>query len=202
MAIVEKKLWMAEPADPDRCQGSGSGGEGQCRFLSMKGMSRDNRFDELDETDYSNSTNCPKHGGVIQSQALARERVHDYKLQVWQERMTEFSESDRVKTLRGEIGITRLMTETILNRCETPQDLVMYSSKISDLVMKTEKLVSSCAKMESTMGMFMDRAAALLLAASVTASITKHIREPAVVEAISHEIIDAFSVATGDVDGE
>jgi hypothetical protein len=198
MARIKHKLINAEPDDPMRCQGQGQSGEGQCHWLSLAGMARDGHLDDADIRDYTDIDRCPKHGGFIKVNQREKKALHDYRLQVWQERINEFCESPKVKSLRGEIAIVRMLTETILSMCEKPQDLMLYSGKIGDLVMKIEKLVRSCDRLESSMGMLLDRAGALVLAGQIVEIISKHVTEPHVIDEISNGIIDAISSLTGE----
>lgn len=198
MGRIEQKLIACEPDDPMRCQGPGQSGEGQCHWLSLEGMARDGHLHDSDIRDYSDIDRCPKHGGPKQMEAREQKKLHDYRLQVWQERVDEFCESPKVKSLRGEIAIVRMLTETILSMCEKPQDLMLYSGKIGDLVMKTEKLVRSCDRLESSMGMLLDRAGALVLAGQIVEIISKHVTDPIQVDQISTGIIDAISALTGE----
>lgn len=195
---IQHKLITCEPEDPLRCQSSGQHGAGQCEWLSLAGMQRDGRLDpaEYGTEDVSHITRCPKHGGLRQIKKDERKRVHDYRLQVWQERINEFAESERVKTLRGEIGILRLLLEELMAQCSKPKDLMLYSGKIGDLVMKIEKLVRSCDRLENSMGMLLDRAGALVLAGQIVEIISRHIKETEKVDEISNGIIDAISSVT------
>lgn len=182
-----------------RCQGPGQHNEGQCEWLSVEGMARDGLLDDAEIRDYSEINRCPKHGAYRILQAREQKKLHDYRLQIWQERVDEFCESSKVKTLRGEISILRLLLETIMQQCEKPHDLMLYSGKIGDLVMKVEKLVRSCDRLESSMGMLLDRAGALVLAGQIVEVISKHVKDPHIVDEISNGIIDAISSLTGEI---
>lgn len=195
---IEQKLVECEPDDPNRCQAVGSGGEGQCRYLSLKGIIERKETVVQDPSLYKNALNCPKHGSAKQIQKEERKRVNQYRLQVWQERIHEFTESEQVKTLRDEIGILRFLLETMLNKCGSATELMIYSQKIGDLVMKIEKTVRSCDRLESNMGMLIDRAGALILAAKIVETITEHVKEPAIIDQISGGIIDAISNITSN----
>lgn len=194
--MIERKLLECQPDDPDRCQGTGQGGEGQCRYFSVKGLQREGLWDP--DVDVSSIHVCPKHGGTRMTNQQERERVHDYRLQVWQQRLDEFAESEKVKSLRGEIGVLRLLAESILDQCKTKQDLLMYSSKISDLMVKTEKLVRTCDRVDSSVGMLLDRSTALAMGARIVEVIGKHVKEPAIIDAISNDIITIL----GEVNNE
>lgn len=173
---IERKLIPCEPDDPHRCQAKGDIKEGQCPFTAVEG-----------------EIYCPKHNGTQMQARKALQRVHDYRLQIWQERVTEFSESENVRSLKGEIGILRLMIEQILNKCTDSSELVIYSGRISDLIVKLDKLMNSMNTFDTKMGMMLDKTAAITLASRVVDVISKHITEPTVVDAISSGIIDILS---------
>lgn len=200
--MIERRLVEAEPSDPMRCQGPGSGGEGQCRYLSVQGLKRDGHLEDVDERDIEGAVNCPKHGGRHTVAANGKQRLYDYRLEVWQNRLDEFTESENVKSLRGEIGVLRLVIQSVLEQCRTPADLVMYSTKISDLVMKVERVVRSCDRLESNMGMLLDQAAALIFASQVVDIIQKHVPDDEAVDQISNGIINALTAVTNKTQEE
>lgn len=190
----QKKLFECYPAHPLRCQ-SRMNGE-QCRFLSMKGMKEEGHIDASDMTDYSMSVYCPKHGGFRSAKALEKRKVRNYRLQVWQERVNEFSESEEVKSLREEIGIVRLLIETVIAQCHEHTDLLLYSSKISDLVMKVERLVATSNKLETSMGMLLDKNTALAMATRIVDIISSEIDDDEAIDRISEGIITALANTT------
>lgn len=133
-----------------------------------------------------------RHGGnkvVFQDKA---NKANLYRLQVWQQRLSEFSESSDAVSLKQEIGILRVTLEAILNKCTKSSDLLLYSNKISDLAVKIEKLISSSHRIERTLGTLMDKTTALSFAESVVEIITEFIEDPAAIDAISNRIIDAL----------
>lgn len=193
-----RKLHECDPSDPLRCQGAGTGGEGQCRFLSIKGMYRDGLIEGGVASDYDGAYNCPSHGGQSSMASAASKRVHDYRLQVWQNRLDELSESDSVKTLRGEIGILRIVAEQIMNQCRTHHDLLIHSSRIADLMSRIEKLVVSCSKLEDRSGYTLDRQRGLVLAMRIVEVINVHVDDPSILERISDDIYGAFKEVLTD----
>lgn len=170
---IEQKLIRCEPDDPNRCQSTGK--QGQCPYLAAEGLKY-----------------CLRHGGRLPAMQ-EKQKIKQYRLQVWQERLDEFTESDKVKSLRDEIGILRITMENILNKCSTSHELVMYSSKIADLAVKIEKLVVSCNRLEHSMGMMLDKTAALNLAAQIVEIIGKYVPDPEAIDNISGEIIDTLA---------
>jgi len=194
-----KKLYKVEdPADPDRCQSVGKQGSGQCEFLSVKGLITRGLLErEHSEEAYQSATSCPAHAGFNQVKAAEKRRSHSYRLEIWQQRINEFAEDETTMTLRGEIGIIRMMIESLINQCGgDTQQLIVYSQRISGLIMNCERLVTSCDKLESKMSMLLDRSSALSFAAKVVEVISKHITDPEVIDAISNDIITALNEAS------
>ena len=186
-----QKLYRIEhDADPGRCQ-SGSK-HGQCPYLSMQACVDRGLIEVSNPPDYDNSYTCARHGGEKKAGSIRREKMHDYRLEVWQQRMDEFAESSEAKSLRGEIGVTRLMIEQILNQCQDTQKLLMWSARIQQLVGTCEKLVRTAERIERASGTMMDRTAGLAFASEVIDAITAEIDDPQVVDRISGRIIDAL----------
>jgi len=177
----ELQFERCEEDDPDRCQGI-SQSTGQCPFKAVPG-----------------TKNCPRHGANKTLAKAEAARVKQYRLQIWQERLDEFSESNEVKSLREEIGILRLVMETMLVNCKNTNELLIYSSKISDLATKIEKLVSSCHRLEGSLGLTIDKSTALTFAQTIVDIIAEHVQAE-VMDEISESIINALTTLTGEKD--
>lgn len=171
---MERRLFRCEPDDPRRCQARVQ--QGQCPFLSVEGTS-----------------SCPMHGGVGADGAHEEKSKRIYRLTKYRARVGELADHDQIKSLREEIGVLRMMLEEIINRCKDDSDLLIYSSKISDLVMKVEKLVSSCHRLELSTGALLDKAAVLQLASAVVEIISRHVDDQDLVSDIADEILVAVS---------
>lgn len=100
-----------------------------------------------------------------------------YRLAKYQKRMEEFRDHDQVKSLRSEIGILRMMLEEKITACDGATELMLAAGPISDLVMKTEKLVSSCHKIENQLGNLLDRQKVQVLASTLMQIIDAKVRE-------------------------
>lgn len=157
----------------DRCHGA-SQTFGQCPFLQVEG-----------------SEYCKRHGGAIVLNAQKKQRVRNYQLTRWKARIGDFADNDGIKSLREEVGILRMIMENMLDQCKDSTDLLLYSSRMSDLVMKIEKLVVSCDKMESKMGLLLSRDSVLQLAGEYVAIISEHIPDNAVIDEISMKMVQA-----------
>ena len=145
MPQIEAKLEHCEADDPNRCQGVGA--NGQCPFFAHPG-----------------SKFCLRHGGNKAAEQANKQAIRNYRLAAWRVRAYEFAVSDILKSLREEIGITRMTLEYIINACQEPTDLIIRSDKISGLVDKIERLVLSCQKMEERTGALLDKTSVLNLA--------------------------------------
>jgi hypothetical protein len=115
-----------------------------------------------------------------------------YRLAKWQGRINEIADHEGVKSLREEIGILRMMLEETMGRCQDQTDLLLYSSKISDLVMKIEKVVSSCHRLEASTGMLLDKAAALHLASVMVEIISEYVNDDSAIDSIAGKIVQAI----------
>lgn len=159
----------------ERCEGTGK--EGQCPFCKVEGVST-----------------CARHGANKTLINRKEERLRNYKLAKWKNRVGEFADSPGIKSLRDEIGILRMTLETMLESCSDNMELILYSQRISDLVMKIEKLVVSCDKLESRMGMLLDKKTVLYLAQRYVEIINDHVSDTDVIDAISNEMVKATAV--------
>ena len=193
MSIERKLIPVSDPTDPNRCGGPGDRGEGQCSFLSVEGT----------VTKGPMSGRCAKHGGTSAITGQEKKRYHDFLLGKWQQRVDDFSASERITNLHGELGILRMQIEVIVAQCHSEQDLMLYSSKISDLTMKANTLVTSIDKIQSRSGNLLNKSAALVLAGKIVDIIAAEIHDPAKQERISNGIIDLVAKLAGkDLDDE
>ncbi len=127
-----------EADDPTCCQGLNK--FGPCNIQAVPGQ----KF-------------CKLHFG-IGNKIAEQTAVRNYRINKYQHRINEFADSDSVKNLHEEIGVLRLLLETTMNKCQSDTDLLLYSSKIADLVVKLEKLVASCHKLELATGQLVNKA--------------------------------------------
>ena len=144
----ESPVTRCEEDDPNRCQNVGK--RGQCINLSV-----------------NNGTRCMVHGGNKQLQSQELKSLKNFRLGKWQASIERHASSPQIKTLRSEIGILRILLEERLTKCQDVNDLMMHSGVISDLVMKVDRLVTSCHKLEGSMGQLLDKSALLQFASQI-----------------------------------
>ncbi len=116
---------------------------------------------------HKDSNFCLAHGGGSSQIAIEKTAASKYQIQKYQARLKMQSTHGGIKDLREEIGLLRMMIETRINACQSDTDLVIQSSAIAELVMKVDKLVNSCHRIESLTGELMDRQSLLEFASGI-----------------------------------
>lgn len=153
-----KFIRACEPDDPQRCQSGGA--KGQCPYRAVEGAQY-----------------CPRHGGN-KVQEVARAKVRSqYDLAMWRASIEHFSEHDSIKSLRDETGIMRMLLQTTLEKCKSQNDLMLWQPKISELVNDIRTLVTSMHRLDTSLGVMLDKTAALNLAMTM-------------VEIVAEEVVD------------
>lgn len=162
---------VSDPADPNRCQANNA--MGQCLMISVPGAKY-----------------CSMHSGEQIRQKQNKEKLRIYRIAKYQSRLNEHSDHSGIKSLREEIGILRILAEERFNSCKDNFDLILQSSQISDLIVKIEKLVSSCHRIDLQLGGMLDKTQAIQLAAEIVETISRHVEDEEALERISSEILE------------
>jgi hypothetical protein len=164
-----KHIKCEDPYDPKRCQTNDK--YGQCEYLSAP----DSKY-------------CPKHMGCGGQQG-EKARFRMYQVESWKNRLEDKIDHEGRKTLTEEVAIARLTLEGILKQCSNDNDLLLYSNKISDLVVKIDKLVNSCHKLEKQSGVLIDKAAVLNIVGFILQILSEEIKDTDVMDRISNRIL-------------
>ena len=155
------------------------GKQSQCRNQALEG-----------------SSYCAAHGGNKAVQSAEKASLNNYRLNKFNVRLQQLSTSPGIKSLRDEIAILRIMMEERLNMCNGAVDLMLHSHSISDLVMKIDKVVNSCHKLESNMGALLDKQDIIQFGGELINIIGNHITDEDILTALSNEIISAVARST------
>jgi len=131
---------------------------------------------------------CPRHLGKSLTSSEDK-KVRNYRLEKWRQRVNDFADSPEVKSLREEIGITRLVLENIVNKCQTDVDLYLNSQKIQDAVKTLQRLIESCHKLEKSTGFLLDKTQILNIAGIIINIVGENVKDENVVEKISDQIL-------------
>lgn len=102
-------------------------------------------------------TKCKAHGGYHQQRAHKRESLFKFNLGRWTARVQEHAKSPTIKSLRNEVGVLRLLLEERFKSIKDSTDLLVANGPISELVLKIDKLVNSCERLETRQGLLMDK---------------------------------------------
>lgn len=135
---------------------------------------------------------CPAHGGNKAFQAAQNKQLRNYRLSKFNARIQELGNSDGIMSLRDEVAVLRVLIEEKINRCSDEQDLLMVSGPLSDLIMKVEKVVSSCNRLESKLSNHLDKTKVLQYAQMIVQIIANHVEDDKKIEAINEEIFQAL----------
>jgi len=162
--------------DPNRCQAI-AGSLGQCPNLAV-------RTDGGKYGEY-----CLAHGGNRFLQAEKQGAIRNYQLDKFKAKLSRHATSPAIKNLRDEIAILRMVLEERLNKCNDAGDLILQSGPISDMVMKINKVIESCHKLEGSMGQLIDKQAILQFASEVIAIIGEEEDREYVIEKIGSRIM-------------
>lgn len=156
--------------DPRRCQGV-KPLEGQCSNKAVEG-----------------SNFCPAHGGNRGAQKQVKKELRNYRLAQFKSRLDELGNNDNMINLRDEIAILRILIEEKMNMCKDTHDLILMSGPLSDLIMKVEKIVTSCNRLESKLGGLLDRTKILQFAQTIVQIIGKYVKDEESLDKIAEEI--------------
>lgn len=159
---------IKDPMDPNRCKGVTK--FGQCPNKAAEGC------------DF-----CYIHGHQ-QIRKIEKDKTDLYRLDQYRSRLRELENNNKAKTLTEEVAILRMILDATINKCTTTTDLVMSSNVISDLVIKIERLVTSCIKIEHALGKSMTEQELINFANGVVDVITRHVEDPETLDIIAAEL--------------
>jgi len=134
------------------------------------------------------TTSCPANGGVANRQYIEIHNMGLYRIRKFQQQITEFKAHSQMRSLDDELAIQRMILEEILNQCESANDLILYSTKIGEVIQDIKALVVASEKMASRTGMLVSRTEAILLAQRMVEVIARHVVDDVALAKIAEEI--------------
>jgi hypothetical protein len=169
---------VSSETDLERCQAGTS--KGQCMNRQV-----------------ANTEFCPAHGGPAILAKQDQAAIRRFKKSKWFAQIAdEHGDQDSLKSLTGEIALLKILQAEILNRCNTRHELIMNQGQLSDLVVKTEKLVTSAHKLQKDMAGLIDRSVLMHFASQIIEIIVAEIGDQDARARISIKITEAFQQAT------
>lgn len=157
--------------DPKRCQGMTK--NGQCQMMSTRDLY------------------CAFHSSNFKKENL-------YRLTTLQHRVNELRDNPNALSLRSEIAILRLNLETILNKCPTELEILMYTPQISKLANDINSVVTNAHKLESKLGDLLDRKAVIAIADGIIQVVSQYITSEDDLKNIATAIADIIEFAAID----
>ena len=167
------------PDHPNRCQHINN--NGQCNNMAVE-IRKD------DSGTIIHGQFCLVHGGNKAVENYDKQNLKNYRITKYRVRLAEMRSSEYIKDLRDEVAILRMILEEKMNGITSNTDLILQSGSISEMVIKIERLVLSCQKLEDKLGVTMDKAKVILIAEQMIGIISKHEKDAAVVENIANDI--------------
>ncbi|HPT70825.1 MAG TPA: hypothetical protein PLE74_00925 [Candidatus Cloacimonadota bacterium] len=170
MIDKERIKRVTDERDPNRCQ-AGSQAHGQCLNVAEVG-----------------SKYCLAHGGDTATTEAKEKNLRNYRLTKFHTRAAEMRESSGIKDLRDEIAILRMTLEEKMNAFENASEMILQSGAISELILKIEKLVTSCHKLEKDMGVTIEKTTVIRMAEQIVGIINKYVTDKETIENIVREM--------------
>jgi hypothetical protein len=127
---------------------------------------------------------CPIHS-QIQKKKENKEEIKLLRLGIWEDRVNEIKNHPDIRTLKAEIGILRMTLENIVTTCGDAHSLIINSGKISDLVLKIEKLVKTCCDLESKSSLVLTKDQVSVMMNSILGVICENVKDPQTIEDIA-----------------
>jgi len=168
------ELLICPEHDPDRCTTITD--KGQCTNYAQP-----------------NDTRCSMHSSV--HSAIAKKgRMHDLYVNKFQQDIRNFSDAGTT-SLKAEISIVRVVLQNLLATCKCSNDLIINMGPITTLSAKIADMASVIDRIAMNSGNLLDADDILQLGTRVVQAIGKHVKDPAILDALSVEIIDLFSAS-------
>jgi hypothetical protein len=172
------------PDHPNRCQHVSD--KGQCNNVAVEIRKSDG--DNGESGTIIHGQFCLVHGGNKAVENYDKQNLKNYRITKYRVRLAEMRSSEYIKDLRDEVAILRMILEEKMNGITSNTDLILQSGSISEMVIKIERLVLSCQKLEDKLGVTMDKAKVILIAEQMIGIISKHEKDANVVENIANDI--------------
>ena len=168
---------ICDPADQNRCQGTTK--RGQCRHLAVEG-----------------SKFCDCHQRHVDNN---KERVRHYLLSnpTLSDKFERHSATEQVRSLRDEIHLARVMVEQRLDMIDDGDrgDMLAAFSSVNTYLQTIEKLVSSCHRLETSLGSLLTKASIFSLGQEIVNILADELKEVEGYEQIVDNISTRIVVA-------
>lgn len=181
------KFARCEPDDPNRCQGVGT--NGQCPFKAVG-----TRVDGA--SPWVGSAYCPRHGANAQEQIKVKESHRIYLSALWKDRIGAQADNPKVKSLREEMGILRMMVNEKLDSMQDRTQLLLHCGQVTEMVREIGKLAKTAHHIEKDMGQLLDKTQAEAWVQELLGIIGQFVDDGDVLVALSEEMVSSLERRT------
>lgn len=101
------------------------------------------RYEKIPNTDY-----CPRHGGNKALERHRKQSIYNLNKTAYKQTIERFIKDPERYTLGDELGVTRMLLQQYLDKCQDFESLQMYQNTIQGLIDKITKLVEACFKLD------------------------------------------------------
>lgn len=162
--------------DPRRCWSKV--GQDQCPHISIEGTNK-----------------CDRHTSGPARQS--RNPLSNYKFsQQFQGKISDFASSEDVKSLRAEIGVLRLLLQTLVNNCGDEMELSLNADRIGRLVDNINKTVTNCHRLEAATGQLLDKTVVINIGNMIVGVVDKYITDKTILDQIGAEIYECVATSS------
>ncbi len=187
---ITSKFQRVAPDDPNRCQASGA--NGQCPFRATGTRKNAN-------SPWEGPSFCIRHeGGTKITARIESKRI--YLASIWAAKIGEQANHPKIKSLREEMGVLRMMLNEKLSSLHDQQELLISSSAIVELSREIGKLAAIAHKIERDMGQFLDKTVAEAWVTDIIEIIGKFTDDSDILKAIAELVIESLDARTRPVD--
>lgn len=178
---MEVKRWTKETPIEDRCDFELTNGS-RCGNMAEGGVSR-----------------CPLHGANMQLASQEHKSMRMYRLAKFQKKVEKFAGHKNLKTLNEEVAILRMIVEEKVNACDDMDDLMIVSGPVTEMIMKVQKLVESCDKLEMKSGSLLNKQQIQSLATQLMQEVAARINDFAEVKDLDQDDVSSLleAIANG-----
>ncbi len=92
-------------------------------------------------------------------------------------RLAELSSHERIKSLREEIALVRILIEKRMNMIKTEADLLSACGPINNMLLTLEKLIKSCHALEQSLGELLSKQSVVRLGQSICEIVIEELQE-------------------------
>lgn len=141
---------------------------------------------------------CIVHGGRSKANAEETRLYHLAEVDN-RRRLAELSEHDKIKSLREEIGLVRMLIEKTMNAAKTEAELLSSCGSLNNMFLTAQRLIKTCHELEQSTGELLTKATVYRLAQTMCEIVMEELQGVEGYEDIIGRIADRMFPAISNV---